>query len=163
MTDLLTGIEVENPTLAKKTKRCIAVLLDYLFFWLLNFMLGFVLGESYSIDTAGGYTWGFNLSGLPTLFSAGIWLLIFPVSEAVNGQTPGKMLLKIKVVTIQYAKASFGQTLVRHLFDIIDYLPFLGILGIIVASSTGYQQRVGDLVAGTIVVNSQPNTGINEP
>jgi len=45
-----------------------------------------------------------------------------------------------------------GNCIVRHLFDLVDVFPFFGIVGLIVAGSNNLKQRVGDLVARTIVV-----------
>ena len=77
---------------------------------------------------------------------------MFPVIEGLKGQTVGKMLLGIKVIKNDYAKSSISHSIIRHLFDMVDYLPFFGIVGIIVASNNDLKQRVGDLVAKTIVV-----------
>jgi uncharacterized RDD family membrane protein YckC len=48
---------------------------------------------------------------------------------------------------------SFSQnTFVRHFFDFIDNFPFLGIVGLIVASNNNLKQRVGDLLGKTVVI-----------
>ena len=55
----------------------------------------------------------------------------------------------VKVVRKNYSDGGVGASIVRHLFDIVDSF-FL--VGIIVAATNPLRQRVGDLVAGTIVI-----------
>jgi uncharacterized RDD family membrane protein YckC len=89
-----------------------------------------------------------------------IWLFYFPIMEGITGQTLGKRIAKIKVVRKDYSKINFVQAFVRRLFDPIDFFPVFGILGVVLASSTKNNQRIGDLIAGTIVIketnDSQP-------
>ena len=145
--DILTELEPEAK-LARKTHRYIAAAIDYFLLIVIYIILGMVFGEHYIEDN----TVGFKLEGWPALLWFAGWFLLFPVAEAAAGQTVGKMLMKTKVVQEDYSKASFGTTLVRHLFDVIDNFPFLGIVGLIVAANNPQNKRVGDLVAKTIVI-----------
>lgn len=86
------------------------------------------------------------------LFLLVVWIIYFPVMEGVTGSTLMKKLFKLKVVTKDYTKINIFQAFVRRIFDIVDILPLFGILGMIVASSTKNNQRIGDLIAGTIVI-----------
>jgi uncharacterized RDD family membrane protein YckC len=86
------------------------------------------------------------------LFLLAIWLLYFPFAEGMTGKTLGKSICKLRVVNEDFTKIHLGTALLRRLFDIIDNLPFLGIVGLIVASSNNKKQRVGDLIAKTIVI-----------
>jgi uncharacterized RDD family membrane protein YckC len=97
------------------------------------------------------------LTGLLALtFWIVLWFALFPVFEALNnGRTLGKAIVGVRVIKQNGGKPNFGHLLVRHLFDFVDYLPFFGIVGVIVAVNTDHKQRVGDLVAQTIVVNSR--------
>jgi uncharacterized RDD family membrane protein YckC len=148
MNDLILD-DMPLPVLAKKRVRFLAALIDYLIFLVVYFMIGFSFGERYTPEQGGI---GFQLNGLPAFGCILFWFLMFPIIEGLNGQTLGKMLLSIKVIKNDYSKSSISHSLVRHLFDVVDYLPFFGIVGIIVASNTDLKQRVGDLVAKTIVV-----------
>ena len=87
----------------------------------------------------------------------------------MNGQSVGKMAMQIKVMTLQGGEPSISQYLIRWLFRIIDFpiLLFLGTLsgystwwvvlflfaGLICVIATPKSQRVGDLVAGTILID----------
>jgi len=97
------------------------------------------------------------------------------VSEIMmNGQSVGKMVMQIKVMTIQGGEPSISQYLIRWLFRIIDFpiLLFAGTLsgystwwvvlfifaGLICVIATPKSQRVGDLVAGTILIDLKKRT-----
>jgi uncharacterized RDD family membrane protein YckC len=70
----------------------------------------------------------------------------------MDGQSPGKRLVKIKVVKLDGSKAGFSNYLLRWMFRIID-TPIFGIVGIITFLVNGKGQRVGDIVAGTTVIS----------
>ena len=97
------------------------------------------------------------------------------ISEVMmNGQSVGKMAMSIKVMTLQGGQPSVSQYLIRWLFRIIDFpvLLFLGALsgyitwwvilflfaGLICTIVTPKSQRVGDLVAGTILIDLKNRT-----
>ncbi len=73
-----------------------------------------------------------------------------------HGQTPGKRWMKLRVIREDGRPISFFEAIVRNLlreFDIMP-LPFYSI-GLISVFSTDRDQRVGDLVAGTVVVRER--------
>ena len=82
----------------------------------------------------------------------GVWLIYFPIIEGIFGQTLGKVLFKFKVVKNDYSDINILNSIARRLFDVIDFLPMFGILGLIIASSNKTSKRIGDMVAKTIVV-----------
>jgi uncharacterized RDD family membrane protein YckC len=77
----------------------------------------------------------------------------------MNGQSIGKRLLKIKVISLNGAQPSLGQYFIRWLFRIVDFSPltvFVG--GFLAVAVTDNKQRVGDLVAGTTLIKTVPRT-----
>lgn len=80
-----------------------------------------------------------------------VWLIYFPIIESIRGQTLGKLILGLRVVTKTGNPISFWQALKRHLLDILDFF-FFGIVAFITIKNTLDHQRVGDLWAETIVV-----------
>ena len=89
-----------------------------------------------------------------------IWLLIglgsfayYSASELfLRGQTIGKRSVAIRVVKHDGFGLNPGSILLRNLFRIVDNIPLLWIVPLISKKS----QRLGDMVAGTIVVTDDP-------
>jgi uncharacterized RDD family membrane protein YckC len=85
------------------------------------------------------------LVGFPFIF----YSLLFEIF--MDGQTPGKRLIKIKVVRLDGTQPSIGDYLFRWLFSFIDFL-LSGAVAVVIMAVNGKGQRLGDIVAGTSVV-----------
>jgi hypothetical protein len=72
-----------------------------------------------------------------------------------NGQTPGKRLLKIRVIKDSGRQITLFEALARNLIRVIDLLPGFYLVGVITMLCNREQKRLGDLVAGTIVVHER--------
>ncbi len=133
-----------------------AVILDTIVIVVIFVILAAIIAViGYAAATTGR---GFGLLfGIP--FMAGMFLLpilYFAFFEAyMNGQTPGKMLVKIKVVKVTGEPIGLGESLIRNILRIIDELPFFYLLGFILIMTNDKKQRLGDMAAGTIVVKSE--------
>ncbi|MEM1097191.1 MAG: RDD family protein [Planctomycetota bacterium] len=68
------------------------------------------------------------------------------------GQTPGKRAMGLRVVSATGARLDGGDLLLRNLVRPIDSLPFTMAVGGTVAWIDPYRRRLGDLLAGTLVV-----------
>jgi len=73
-----------------------------------------------------------------------------------SGQTPGKRWLKLRVIREDGRPITFWEASVRNLIRSFDMMPapFYSI-GLISVFSTTRDQRVGDMVAGTVVVRER--------
>ena len=73
-----------------------------------------------------------------------------------SGQTPGKRWLKLRVIREDGRPVTFWEAAVRNLLRSFDMMPapFYSI-GLISVFISGSDQRVGDLVAGTVVVRER--------
>jgi uncharacterized RDD family membrane protein YckC len=70
----------------------------------------------------------------------------------LNGQTPGKRIMRIKVMKLNGKQPVFYDYLLRWAFRIVDlYLP-MGILGSMSIVSSRHAQRTGDVLANTVLV-----------
>jgi uncharacterized RDD family membrane protein YckC len=88
------------------------------------------------------------LTLLPIIVFYSLFLELFN-----NGQSLGKMALKLRVIRIDGEKTNFLDYLMRWMFRILDiYGSFGGIAFLGVISSTN-NQRTGDLLANTVVVS----------
>lgn len=84
--------------------------------------------------------------GFPWLF----YHLFFEI--AMDGQTPGKRSMTIKVIRLDGTPASIGDYLIRWIFSFIDFYILSGAIAVIIVAAGGKGQRLGDVVAGTSVV-----------
>lgn len=71
---------------------------------------------------------------------------------AWRGQTFGKRILRLRVVDAHGLRLSLGQCVMRNLMRFVDCLPFAYAVGGVAALANPRGQRLGDLVAGTLVV-----------
>ena len=75
---------------------------------------------------------------------------------AWSGQTPGKRWLKLRVIREDGRPITFWEASVRNLLRSFDMMPWpFYSIGLISVFSTNRDQRVGDMVAGTVVVRER--------
>jgi uncharacterized RDD family membrane protein YckC len=72
-----------------------------------------------------------------------------------NGQTPGKRLVRVRVISDSGRPITVYEAVVRNLLRIVDQLPGLYVVGIISVFLTARNKRLGDIVAGTVVVHEK--------
>ncbi len=76
-----------------------------------------------------------------------------------KGQTPGKRIMHLRAVNDDGTYMNFTTVLLRNVFRIVDMLPAAYLTGIIVMALNKKRKRIGDYVAGTIVIR-EPETVI---
>jgi uncharacterized RDD family membrane protein YckC len=74
---------------------------------------------------------------------------------AWNGQTPGKRVAGIRVLTDRGEPVTLVHALVRNVLRLVDMLPSAYMIGAICILMTRRSQRLGDLAAGTVVVRER--------
>lgn len=72
--------------------------------------------------------------------------------EVYKGATPGKKALKLRVCHDDGTPVAWGGALTRNLLRVVDFMPFLNALGGLVVMFSPEFKRIGDYVAGTVVV-----------
>ena len=107
---------------------------------------------------------GSRLTSAPNWVKALLIIIVFILMSGYfaifewiwNGQTPGKRWLKLRVIREDGRPISFFEAMVRNLLRNFDIMPspFYSI-GLISVFATERDQRVGDLVAGTVVVRER--------
>ncbi len=80
----------------------------------------------------------------------------------LNGQSLGKKAKQIKVISLNGNQPNIGQYLIRWIFRIVDDMIGSGVIAILTISLSDKAQRVGDILAGTTVVRTNPNTAFQE-
>jgi uncharacterized membrane protein SpoIIM required for sporulation/uncharacterized RDD family membrane protein YckC len=82
-----------------------------------------------------------------------LWGYYLLFEGLADGQTPGKRLLRLRAVRDGGYSVGFSASAVRNLMRIIDLQPvFTYLVGITSVAVTKSGKRLGDIVAGTIVV-----------
>jgi len=71
-----------------------------------------------------------------------------------RGQTVGKRLLRLRVMDARGLRLQFSQVVLRNLLRFLDILPACYLVGGVAALLNPRAQRLGDLVANTIVVRN---------
>jgi len=88
-----------------------------------------------------------------------VFLIIFGYDvafEVLNaGRTPGKQLNGLRVVRVSGHPVTFLPSCIRNVIRPIDFLPGWYLLGATVILATSKNQRIGDIVAGTLVIRQR--------
>ena len=144
-----------NQNVAHVTTRIGSFLIDLLIIFAYNFLIILffqIIGYKPSFNEAILYL----IVNLPTTF----YSLIFEV--AMNGQTPGKYLNKIRVVKIDGSKPTLGNYLTRWLLRIIDLWFFTGSVAVFTILFNGKGQRLGDIAAGTTIISERKRVKLRD-
>ena len=84
------------------------------------------------------------------------WLGYFIAFETLwRGRTPGKAALGLRVVTKEGAPVRFRHAAIRGLLGLVDFLIAGGFFAVVFILFTKDNQRLGDLVAGTLVLRER--------
>jgi uncharacterized RDD family membrane protein YckC len=148
-------VSIEMP-LAGIGSRFIAILIDSLIFGaatvLLIFLAVFLIPRSEVLQNISP-NWAV---GILVLLNFILHWGYFTLFEALNnGRTPGKSVAGIRVIHRSGRAASFVEALARNLVRVIDGLPTCYGVGLLSIFLSRQNQRLGDMVAGTLVVRNR--------
>lgn len=124
-------------------ERVVAFLIDVVGF---SILFGFLSNLLLLVSETLGLLVG-SLS-VPLLFAYFIYF------EAEYGQTIGKMVMNVVVVDESGGSIGYRDSAIRTLLRIVDALPAFYIVGLVAIYFTDRNQRLGDLVADTVVVKA---------
>ncbi len=163
-----TDIAIETPEhivfrhrLAGPARRVCAYLLDFVLCWTSLLLIALVLAllayGSAAVSKASNELSGFAAA------SIGIFLFLmfcvewvyFVVCEGRWGTTPGKRLMGLRVVTTEGRPIGFSEAALRNILRAADLLPIGYLVGVTTMACTKRFQRLGDLIAGTMIVITQ--------
>jgi uncharacterized RDD family membrane protein YckC len=158
-TEMLFSIEtpelvaLEFP-LAGIGSRFIAILIDYLLqfaaFIVLMLVMLLFLPSMQKFASASAKWFVAMLIFIPFLLQWGYFTLF---EGLWHGQTPGKRVAKIRVIQQSGRAITIFESLSRNFVRAVDFLPTFYVVGSISIFVTSRNQRLGDLVAGTLVVH----------
>lgn len=138
------GLRVAGPA-----PRAMAWMMDCLVRGLIYFivlMFGTFLGES-----------GFGIFLLVLFLGEWFYPVLFEV--LAHGATPGKKRYGLSVLHQDGSPVGWGASILRNLLRFADFLPFGYGFGLVSMMISRDFQRLGDLVAGTVVVHGDPEPG----
>jgi len=162
--------------IAEFHKRLLAYIIDYVLMIIFLFSMKYLLYAGFHINFE-------ENMGLDILVISVPMLLYSLLTELwMNGQTVGKKILGIRVISLEGGEPTFGQYILRWITKFFEW-PFLfgyiffskeallvytfitGLLGIAVVITiavTPKSQRLGDLAAGTVVVNTRSKLTVED-
>lgn len=129
--------------LANAWERAMALILDLIAMGLVSLIL-----------------WGLQSLLIPSVIDVMLYFTILPFiilyslvfEQLNNGQSFGKKVLKIRVIRIDGEKTNFLDYLMRWIFRAFDIYFSLGGVAVLSIISSKYNQRLGDILANTVVV-----------
>jgi len=181
-TNFNIDIEFESPPFYRRLLAWIIDLLIQIFYLVLALRFYKWLENNSSFTTEALYNlqWIRNLLVIP-------FFVYHLVSEiTMNGQSIGKKIMGIKVISENGGKPTIGQYIIRwlirtsdfFLFIMILFLPlarfygtqiyygFIGAIGLLIADiilvNTRKQQRLGDILGHTLLINTRQNESIED-
>ncbi len=92
-------------------------------------------------------------------------IVVYPVAcETLwNGKTVGKMLVGLRVITVEGAPIRFRHSAIRAALGLVDLWATAGSVAILASLTTRQSQRLGDLAAGTIVIRERQAAAHAQP
>lgn len=139
--------------------------------FLVDFVLGTMVACVVYFTATGDAVRGFFLDRYDAVIAGGVvdpltgslfkdmqlaWVFVltayFAISESAFGCSIGKRLFRLRIVGTDGRTVAPGQALVRAMLLTFDLFLNLGLLGATVALLTRRRQRLGDLVARTVVI-----------
>ena len=111
-----------------------------------------VLTNSFTTFDSGGLDqWVEAIASLLTFALSNIYFIAF--ETLWRGQTPGKKVAKIRVVQDTGQPVGIKESSLRSLLSIVD--TFFFFVGVLLIGITQSEKRLGDVVAGTLVIQDQ--------
>jgi uncharacterized RDD family membrane protein YckC len=80
----------------------------------------------------------------------------------MNGQSVGKRIMDIKVISLDGGQPTLGQYLIRWVFRLIDFSLTSSLCALITVAISEKKQRVGDMVAGTTLIKTIVRTALHQ-
>lgn len=152
------------PVTAGLARRAGALLVDFLVVVVLAYLVTFVLTSVGLLalpavqlrrgigDEALGFLWLVSLLELP------VNLAYFTVAEGWKGRTLGKLMMGLRVVSKSGERIGWFDAFLRNLLRLLWVTPFgpaFVFLDAYMVHATEMEQRIGDLAAGTVVVEER--------
>lgn len=149
-----------NFRVAPESDRILAYLIDVVIWIAYGFLLSIIFNAT-GFDNYIGALDFWSVFAIQAFFYLPVFLYSLVFETFMDGQTPGKRLMKIRVIKIDGYQAGFAEYLMRWLFAIIELTPPLTIIALITMFVSKKNQRLGDMAAGTAIITLKNNISID--
>ncbi|MGH9150226.1 MAG: RDD family protein, partial [Acidimicrobiales bacterium] len=131
---------------------------------LIDTAIQFALVAAFFAAFGGAASMGLDAGGLGTaMVLVAMFLILFGYPVVLEtfwrGRTVGKAALGLRVVTVEGAPVRFRHAAIRSVMGLLDKWLLYGVVGLLAILLSGRNQRLGDLVAGTIVLRERSGAG----
>jgi uncharacterized RDD family membrane protein YckC len=113
-----------------------------------------------TVFAEGGSAWVIAILGLiAAVFYWGYYVFF---EMLWNGQSPGKRWVGLRVIRVDGTPITLSESLIRNLARLVDFLPAAYGIGIVTMFIDKQSRRLGDLAAGTLVVQDHAFINIQD-
>lgn len=151
-------------TIAGIGSRFLAAIIDtFLLFIVQVFLVGVLYGfiHLFNADDGNESVMSVLLAVWGVVSFAFFWGYYIFFEMLWNGQSPGKRLIRLRVVREGGRPITFVASAIRNLIRVIDFLPALYGLGVVVMFIDRHARRLGDFAGGTLVVKERATVSLD--
>ena len=148
--ELADGVEIQL-RVAGPAVRSMAYMIDLLV--RLGIDVGVVIAAFWLLPALIGPQMTGGLVMLFAFFMEWFYNVIFEAGS--KGATPGQRSMKLRVMSVTGGPVSLAQAVMRNFLRVVDFMPGLYLTGIVCMLFTKRFQRLGDLVANTVVTYAE--------
>ena len=152
------AIQYETATL---TSRGVALFIDFITIAIYSGIMSFLIG----MIALGSFTNNGSNSFVTVLFYTVVYLPVLFYSLIMEfflkGQTLGKLVVGIRTTSLNGENAKLNDLTMRWLFRVVDFWMSMGGIGALFITTTDNAQRLGDVLAQTIVIKKNPDQKYN--
>lgn len=148
--ELADGVEIQL-RVAGVAVRSMAYMIDLLIRILIDIVVGIAAFWLLPQLVGGEVTSGLFL--LFVFFMEWFYNVLF--EAGAKGATPGQRSMKLRVMSVTGGPVTMAQAVMRNFLRVADFMPLLYLTGIVCMLFTRRFQRLGDLVANTVVTYAE--------
>ena len=167
MNDLELLLTVDTPEnidfnyqIAGLGSRFLAAAIDSLIIGVVQVLITLILFAIAGFDLSDTAT-GLIIAGLSLIGFGILWGYYILFDLVWRGQSPGKRVLKIRVVRADGSVLTLTESIIRNLIRLIDFLPAFYGVGVVTMFINENTRRLGDLAARTLVVYEHEQVGLD--
>ena len=109
-----------------------------------------------AVRTAVGFTYFTTATSIDAPWLILTTVMLYTVQEALFGATWGKLVAGLRVVDAETGlRPTVAMVVVRDILRVVEYYPIFYLVGAVAAMTSPRRQRIGDRLAGTLVVRAE--------